>query len=309
MDAQLENVSLERGGSSLQVSLERYLLQATHETPQRSVRIADSTPETLQYRNPRIVDASESQTTKRRKAEDYTATSTPPLPSKATPPPLSTRSKRVATLGVDMIGQMWLGFHMHKALSIQQGKKELSEKRMDAEFNAIGTPTSEIQEFRSIRRAFPRTKQVLYPSERPDAVPGQHLHFTQIPMYERTSQDTGLTEGFHVTIRFDGNFKSLNRREVKTACLERLRLMNILLGNTYSNPIDIGINTVTRNWAGFIKLHLQHPKLDGLALLCGERACVMTMGDGERVIGKVEKGFELITKAKNMRLHLKGATL
>ena len=309
MDAQLENVSLERGGSSLQVSLERYLLQATHETPQRSVRIADSTPETLQYRNPRIVDASESQTTKRRKAEDYTATSTPPLPSKATPPPLSTRSKRVATLGVDMIGQMWLGFHMHKALSIQQGKKELSEKRMDAEFNAIGTPTSEIQEFRSIRRAFPRTKQVLYPSERPDAVPGQHLHFTQIPMYERTSQDTGLTEGFHVTIRFDGNFKSLNRREVKTACLERLRLMNILLGNTYSNPIDIGINTVTQNWAGFIKLHLKRPKLDGLALLRGERAFVMTMGDGERVIGKVEKGFELITKAKNMRLHLKGATL
>ena len=35
----------------------------------------------------------------------------------------------------------------------------------------------------------------------------------------------------------------------------------------------------------------------------------MTMGDGERSIGKVEKGFELITKAKNMRLHLKGEAL
>lgn len=33
------------------------------------------------------------------------------------------------------------------------------------------------------------------------------------------------------------------------------------------------------------------------------------MGDGERVIGKVEKGFELITNAKNMRLHIKGSTL
>ena len=128
-------------------------------------------------------------------------------------------------------------------------------------------------------------------------------------MYERISHDTGLTDGFHITIRFDGEYKLLSRKEVKTACLERLRHMNIPLGTAYSNPIDIGINTVTRNWAGFIKLHLQHPKRDGLALLRGERAFIMTMGDGERVIGKVEKGFELITKAKNMRLHLKGEAL
>ena len=66
---------------------------------------------------------------------------------------------------------------------------------------------------------------------------------------------------------------------------------------------------VTRNWAGFIKIHIRHPKQDGLALFRGEHAFVMTMGDGERVIGKVEKGFELITKAKNTRLHLKRKTL
>ena len=119
----------------------------------------------------------------------------------------------------------------------------------------------------------------------------------------------GLTKGFHVTIRFDGEYKKLSRHEVKTACMERLRLMNIPLGSTYSNPVEIGMNTVTRNWAGFIKIHLQHPKKDGLALLRGERAFVMTMGDGEQVIGKVEKGFELVTEAKNMRLHLKGKAL
>ena len=77
----------------------------------------------------------------------------------------------------------------------------------------------------------------------------------------------------------------------------------------YTNPIDISINPVSRKWAGFIKLHLQNPMRDGLALLTGERAFVMTMGDGENIIGKVEKGFELITKAKNMRLHLKGEAL
>ena len=35
----------------------------------------------------------------------------------------------------------------------------------------------------------------------------------------------------------------------------------------------------------------------------------MAMGDGKKIIGKVEKGFELITKARNMRLHLKGEAL
>ena len=129
------------------------------------------------------------------------------------------------------------------------------------------------------------------------------------PMYEKTSEVTGLTEGFHVTIRFDGEYKTLSRQEVKTECMARLRYMNIPLGSTYSNPIDIGINTVTRNWSGFVKINLQHPEKDGIAILRGERTFVMTMGDGERIIGKVEKGFELITKAKNMRLHLKGASL
>ena len=198
---------------------------------------------------------------------------------------------------------------MHEMLATQRGKKELREKRTDEEFATANTPTSEIQEFRSLRRAFPRVKHPLYPIERPDAVPGQHLHFTQIPMYEKTSQDTGLTKGFHVTIRFDGEYKMLNRREVKAACMEWLRIMNIPLGTTYSNPIDVGINTVIRNWAGFIKIHLQDPKRDGLAILRGDRAFVMTMGDGEQIIGKVEKGFELVTKVKNMRLHLKGEAI
>ena len=303
MDAQLENVSPERGGSSLQASLERHSIHAA-QSSQKSVHIADNTPPTLQYRNPRIGDILESQSTRRRKAEDYSATSTPRDSSKHTTP-----SKRTSTLGIDMLSQMWLGFQMHEALLIQRGKSILKELRTDEEFLALGTPPSEIQEFRSLRHAFPRTRQTLYPSERPDAVPGQHLHLTQIPRYENISHDSGLTEGFHITIRFDSAYKQLSRKEVKIACMDRLKLMNIPLGTSYSNPVDIGINTITRNWAGFVKIHLQNPKRDGLALLRGERAFVMAMGDEERIIGKVEKGFELITKARNMRLHLKGEVL
>ena len=98
---------------------------------------------------------------------------------------------------------------MHEMLASQRGKKELKEKRTEEEFITANTPVSERHKFRSLRRAFPRVKQTLYPIERPDAVPGQYLHFTQIPMYEKTSQAIGLTEGFHVTIYLMVNTRNL----------------------------------------------------------------------------------------------------
>ena len=84
--------------------------------------------------------------------------------------------------------------------------------------------------------------------------------------------------------------------------------MDIPLGTLYSNPIDIDLNAVTKHWAGLIKVHLQHPQRDGMALLQGYRAFVMELEDSERIIGKIEKGFELVTKAQNFRLHIKGET-
>ena len=91
--------------------------------------------------------------------------------------------------------------------------------------------------------------------------------------------------------------------------LQTTRKVSIHLGSEYANPLDIGLNIITKNWAGFIKLHLKYPLKDGIALLKGERAFVMEMENGEKVIAKVEKGFELATKARNLRLHIKGNTL
>ena len=36
---------------------------------------------------------------------------------------------------------------------------------------------------------------------------------------------------------------------------------------------------------------------------------MMELEGGERVMGKVEKGFELVTKVGNLRLYIKGDTL
>lgn len=46
--------------------------------------------------------------------------------------------------------------------------------------------------------------------------------------------------------------------------------MEIPLDTEYSNPLDVGTNPITRNWMGFIKVHLKRLHVDGFALLRGE---------------------------------------
>ena len=85
--------------------------------------------------------------------------------------------------------------------------------------------------------------------------------------------------------------------------------MDIELGMEYSYLIGVGINMVTKTWVGFINIHLRSLHKDDIALLKAGRAFVMEMEDGEKKSGKVETCFELITKARILRLHLRGDTL
>lgn len=70
------------------MSLEEHSIQPVQNVSHILTRIANSTPPTLQYHNSQMVDASGSQTTKGN--NNYTATSTPTLPSKNTPTPSNT---------------------------------------------------------------------------------------------------------------------------------------------------------------------------------------------------------------------------
>lgn len=78
----------------------------------------------------------------------------------------------------------------------------------------------------------------------------------------------------------------MSQSEVDFATLEHLKVMSIPLGTTYPNSVDIGINTITRNWVSFIKLHRQEHERDGLALHKVERPFIMKLAGCERVIGK-----------------------
>ena len=85
--------------------------------------------------------------------------------------------------------------------------------------------------------------------------------------------------------------------------------MNILLGTYYSSPIDIGLNQIIKNRVGFLKLHLKHPLKDELTLLRAECVFVVDFEGGKRVINKVEMSFVLVTKVRNLQLHIKGDIL
>jgi hypothetical protein len=306
IDMQLADVSPEHGGSSLQLSVSNDdFVAALNLTAHRLdiTNLADRTPPTTSHKSPMNTTMSDNHSAKRRRGEAGGLSSIPDSHKSH-----NTRHKE-AIPSIAIVSHMWLGFAIHEAIASHQSKGIIHEHRTNEEFKSIGTPTREVIEFKTLRRAFPRVPQLLYSNERPDAVPGNHLNFTQLPRHERVDPTTGLSEGFHITIRFDFGYKNMNRQDVRGACLERLRHMDISLGSTYANPIDVGINAVTKNWAGFIKVHLLHPLQDGIALLKGHRAFVMTMEDGEKVIGKIEKDYELVTKARNLRLHLRGETL
>jgi hypothetical protein len=73
---------------------------------------------------------------------------------------------------------------------------------------------SEIQECLSYRYSFPRVAQTLYPSSRPDTLPGQYYHLTQLPSYVDMDPITGLSHTYQLVIRFDNNYRDFSTTDV-----------------------------------------------------------------------------------------------
>ena len=79
----------------------------------------------------------------------------------------------------------------------------------------------------------------------------------------------GPLEGYQITIRVNIDLKTLNMVNVKSVCHTILRKIGILLGTDYTNPLDIGLNLVTKNWMAFIKMHIKRLHVDNMGLLQG----------------------------------------
>lgn len=128
--------------------------------------------------------------------EEFTTTSNPSTQQKVEGTQSRTRQK---VPSIELITQMRLGFPIHKAMATQRGSRLVVEKHTYENFLTAGTPLSEINEFWTLHRAFPRVPQLLYPHKRPNVVLGNYLYFTQFQIHDKVNQNIGLWLPHHHT--------------------------------------------------------------------------------------------------------------
>ena len=66
-------------------------------------------------------------------------------------------------------------------IAVEQGLEELFTDESIADMVTMGIPRKEAEELEKVRISYPRVPQSLYPKERSDGLPGQHLNLTQLP--------------------------------------------------------------------------------------------------------------------------------
>ena len=119
-------------------------------------------------------------------------------------------------------------------LAIEQGLDESIADR-----TTRGMPRKEAEELESVSISYPRVPQILYPSERSDGFPGQHLNLTQLPSEIEIDPISCMSLDFQIAIHFQLPNKPLFHNHVKELVKERLNDMHIQLGTSLIEPISV----------------------------------------------------------------------
>ena len=197
----------------------------------------------------------------------------------------------------------WLGIVAMENLAIDEGikAKDCSPPTKKEDLIAMGMKEAEAEEVSQIKKiAFPHVKQLLYPLERPDGKGGQHFNLTQLPIETEVDPGTGLSLDYHVAIHFERPSKDYTHLEILSMATTRLAYMGIELGIGMAEPIYIPCKEKEKNskvkfWTGTIKIHLRHPKLDGISMLKGLRPFILAI-DQTHTLGKVCKCYDSIAR-------------
>lgn len=203
---------------------------------------------------------------------------------------------------------LWLSFSVHQHLNALQGVAEYTTYAKVTESSG-GMPANEVSEFHKCRHSFPNVPQLLYPSVRPDGLPGQFLHLTQIPFGIGIDPSTGLSKTHQILIRFDSGYQSMTKVDVQEAAIARFEAMGMKLSNRFREPVVALVHPQTKTWLGFIKVDLLNPSTDGIALLKGTRLFTLQLENSSYVIGKVEKAFEFPSTATNRKVLFRSPSL
>jgi hypothetical protein len=208
----------------------------------------------------------------------------------------------------DFAHHLWLTYSVHEQQNVQLGLPPFTVYGADALINS-DMPESKLREFNSCKHAFPHKPQRLFPMIRPDGLPGQYFHLTQIPYGTDVDLVTGLARSYQIVIRFYSGYHEMKKAEVQEAAHTRFDAMGIPLASQFREPISAFIHRQSKAWLGFLKVDLQNPEKDAIALLKGERIFTLQLQSFVYVIGKVEKGFDFPSTANNRRLGLQSPTL
>ena len=222
----------------------------------------------------------------------------------------------------DIPRDFWLGITAMENLAIDEGvkAKDCRPSMKKADLMEMGITESEAEEMSQLNKiAFPHVKQLLYPLERPYGKGGQHFNLTQLPIETEIDPGTGLSLDYHIAVHFEKPATDYTHNEVLTMVTTRLAHMKIELGIGLAEPIYIPCKEKERNskvkfWTGTIKIHLKHPKVDGIGMLKGLRPFILTI-DKTPTLGKTSKCYDSIarntllsTKIENPKLHLVSAS-
>ena len=232
------------------------------------------------------------------------------------------KSTDIATGLKETPKEFWLGIVAMEKLAIDEGIKtkdcRLPFKKED--LIGMGISEGEAEELCHPHKiAFPHVKQLLYPLERPDGKGGQHFNLTQLPIETEVDPGTGLSLDYHIAVYFERPSTDYTHNEICTMATARLACMNIEIGIGLAEPIYIPCKEKEKNskikfWTGTIKIHLKHPREDGIGMLKGLRPFILTL-DKIQTLGKVCKCYDSIarntllsTKIENPKLHLISAS-
>ena len=205
----------------------------------------------------------------------------------------------------------WYGFPVMENLAYEANLPPLLTRASVQELVTLGYVASEAEERRTAKMSFPRVMQKLWPTSRPDTAAGQHVNLTQLPSDIEVHPVTHLSLDYQVLLHFEKPSTPFTQDQIMQKVILRLSNMNILLGDQIGEPVAIlchGPKTA-RVWSGMVKLHLKHPEQDGLALLHGTRAFVITLDNDKPYIAKVAKSYDPLASSSLLSVKINSETI
>ena len=141
-----------------------------------------------------------------------------------------------------------------------------------------------------------------------DGKEGGHFNLTQVP-FDVEIDEGGFALDYQIAITLELVERTLSRDEIYTKTLERLKKMDIELGDIIGEPVVILCFHGSKMWSGTIKLHLKNPMKDATELLQGIRSFILKLDDITFCRGKIFKSCDSIAIASLLSVKLTSPTL